>query len=263
MRVLVTGASSGVGAAIGRALDRAGAETLLTARRADELAALVADGLTRAAACPADQIDPAARRRLIESVDARWAGSLDGLVCCAGVGAVGPFAEASPDRLRQVFEVNTLSTIDLIRECLPLLTRGRAPIVVVIGSVLGHRAVPGKAEYCASKFALHGFCDAVRAEWAGRIDVTLISPGTIASPFWQSLIQDKPAEGAGAGRADPGGDRWGAITPDRVAAATVAAMRAGRHEVVLPWQAKALVWLDRLLPTVADRAVARAGRSGG
>ena len=262
LRTIVAGASRGIGAAVGTALDGAGADLILSARSREGLETIAGSLSPRVTIVGADQTVDADRGRLFAAATERW-DALDALVCCAGVGAVGPFEGASPDRLRDVFELNTLSTIDLIREALPLLRRGRRPIVVVISSVLGHRAVPGKAEYSASKFALHGFCDAVRAEWAGEIDMTLISPGTVASPFWDHLLTDPdgsedthpPAET----HAKSLGVRRGAITPQSVAKVTVAAMRTGRHEVILPVSAKMLVWLDRLWPTMADRLVARYG----
>src|SRR5205085_10807559 len=103
----------------------------------------------------------------------------------AGIGAVGPFEDAGEERLRRVMEVDFFAPAELIRGALPLLKGGHHPIIVNIGSVLGHRAVPGKSEYCASKFALHGFSDALRAELAPQgIDVLLVSPSTTVSEFF-------------------------------------------------------------------------------
>ncbi len=93
-------------------------------------------------------------------------GQVDLLVNNAGVGAIGPFADASADRMRSVMEVNFFAPVELTRSLLPSLRRGRASVICNISSVLGHRAVPNKSEYCASKFALHGWSDALRAELA-------------------------------------------------------------------------------------------------
>ena len=90
-------------------------------------------------------------------------GGLDLLVNNAGVSAIGPFVEAGQERLRKVMEVNFFAPAELMRDAMELLRRGRQPMIVNISSVLGHRAVPSKREYCASKFALHGLSDAVRA----------------------------------------------------------------------------------------------------
>ena len=135
-------------------------------------------------------------------------GGLDCLVNNAGIGALGPFAEADEERLRQVFEVNFFASAEFIREALPELRQGRSPIVVNVGSVLGHFAVPGKSEYCASKFALHGLSDALRIE-LGReeIDVLLVSPSTTSSEFFDRLA-------AASTRRDVRRNSAGAMTPD-------------------------------------------------
>jgi short-subunit dehydrogenase len=112
------------------------------------------------------------------------------LVNNAGIGAIGPFAEASPERLRKIMEVNFFAPAELIRSALPLLEAGKRPLIVNVSSVLGHRGIPKKSEYCASKFALHGFSDALRCELAPRgIDVLLVSPSTTATEFFDNVIE--------------------------------------------------------------------------
>ena len=125
------------------------------------------------------------------------------------------------------------------------------PLIVNVGSVLGHRAIPGKSEYCASKFALHGFSDALRAELTPEgIDVLLVSPSTTSSEFGDHVL-DSPQPPRRAG--------WGAMSAEAVAACTLRAMRRGRHEVILSLPGKLLVWLDRLSPPLLNRLLARFG----
>ncbi len=181
----------------------------------------------------------------------RELGGLDILINNAGVGAQGPLATASPERLRRVMEVNFFAPVELIRAAIPLLRAGRQPLIVNISSVLGHRAVPGKSEYCASKFALHGLSDALRAELAGDgIDLLLVSPSTTRSEFFDSVLEGKSQRGLSVA---------GGMLPQRVARATLRAMRRGRHEIILSAGGKLLVWLDRLVPPLVDRLVARFG----
>jgi short-subunit dehydrogenase len=136
---------------------------------------------------------------------------------------------------------------ELTRICLPLFEQSRSPMVVNIGSVLGHRAVPGKSEYCASKFALHGLSDALRAEFAGRgIDVLLVSPSTTDTEFFDKV---------GAG--DPSAGKRRKASPEKVARQAARAIERGAHEIILSPGGKLLVWLDRLTPTVADWLVSR------
>jgi short-subunit dehydrogenase len=255
--VLVTGASSGIGRELARSLLRQGAHVLLTARREDRLRAV-------AAACPAgvsqviwiagDITDASLRARLVQTVQEAW-GRLDILINNAGVGAIGPFSRAHEDRLRRVMEVNFFAPAALIRSALPMLRAGHRPLIVNVGSVLGHRAVPNKSEYCASKFALHGLSDALRSELAGEgIDLLLVSPSTTRSEFVESVLEADPTPTRQT--------RWlsGEMSAERVAACTIRAMRRGRHEVILSPGGKLLVWLDRLSPPLMNRLLARFGR---
>ena len=179
-------------------------------------------------------------------------GGLDILVNNAGIGALGPFSEATPDRLRRVMEVNFFAPAELTRVAVPVLEQGRQPLVVNISSVLGHRAVPMKSEYCASKFAMHGLSDAIRAEWDRRgIDVLIVSPSTTASEFFDNLIDKQAGNYKKMSRAK---------SPEYVARRTIRAMERGSHEIILSWSGWGLVWLDRLLPWLADRVVARFGK---
>ncbi len=252
-RILVTGASSGIGWALASALSLQGARLLLTARRAERLEALAAE-LDRLGAeylpevLPGDITDDSLREELVHAAE-RQLGGLDGLVNCAGVGAVGRFEAATPARLRQVFEVNFFAAVELTRLALPLLKLGSAPLIVNVSSVLGHRAVPFKSEYCTSKFALHGWSDSLRAELAGDgIDVVLVSPSTTDSDFFDNLLEDRSI-GGHKGRHP--------MSPEVVAQRAVRAMRRGSHEVILSCGGKSLVWLDRLCPSLADWLLAR------
>lgn len=254
LRVLLTGASSGIGKALAVELAGRGARLLMTARRIPRLSELAGTLQQQGAECSVlagDLTDPQHRAALVETAVARM-GGLDVLLNCAGIGALGRFDEAGPERLREVFEVNFFAAAELIRVALPALKQGRTPIIVNISSVLGHRAVPLKSEYCASKFALHGFSDSLRAELKPLgVDVLLVSPSTTDSDFFDSAVG-----------ADPGRNWKGRhpMSPERVANIAVRALRMGRSEVILSWGGTALVWLDRLSPPLANFLIARFSR---
>lgn len=250
MRAIVTGASSGIGRELALELARRGARLLVTARREDRLDELVA--ATRAYGVPAvkvagDITEPRLRDQLCETAQSDF-GGLDILVNNAGIGALGRFSEAGVDRLRQIMEVNFFAPVELIRQALPMLSRGQRPIVVNVASVLGHRAVPNKSEYCASKFALHGFSDALRAELAShKIDVLLVSPSATVTEFSEHLVENR---GNNPSAAPP-------MSAASVARKAVNAIERGRHEVILSWNGKLLVWLDRIFPSLTDFVMAR------
>jgi short-subunit dehydrogenase len=251
LRTIVTGASSGIGREIAIELARQGAKLIITARRAERLDEVLAE-LKRfrpdAAAVVGDIVDAATRRAIVEAAQREF-GGLDAVVNNAGIGALGPFANANEDRVRRMMEVNFFAPVELIRLAIPLLRNGNRPIIANVGSVLGHRAVANKSEYCASKFAMHGFSDALRCELAREgIDVLLVSPSTTSSEFFDQVIDRE-----GGATTHP----RQAMSPQAVARKTVKAIRQGRHEVILSAGGKALVWLDRLCPPIMNRILAK------
>ena len=253
LRTILTGASSGIGRCLALELARQGARLVLTARRRPELEDLqrqIRDLQREAHIVVGDVVDPAVRQQLLDT--ARTAlGGLDLLINNAGVGAIGPFAEASEARLRRVMEVNFFAPAELIRSAVPLLQAGQRPMIVNVSSVLGHRGIPKKSEYCASKFALHGLSDSIRCELAGLgIDVLLLSPSTTATEFFDNVLEKN---------ADLPWLALGAMSAEAVARRTVTAIRRGRHEIILTPGGKLLVWFDRLCPPLVNRLVARFG----
>ena len=254
-RIIVTGASSGIGLALTKQLAAQGARLLITARREERLRHLAHSISTENHTCvpltvAGDITNPGIQQDIIQMAG-RELGGLDILINNAGMGALGRFADATAERLRRVVEVNFFAPAELIRRSIPMLREGHQPLIVNIGSVLGHRAVPGKSEYCASKFALHGFSDALRCELTrDGIGVLLISPSTTSSEFFAHVI--------GASSTDEQ-TRPNAMSPERVARHTVRAIQRGRQELILSTGGKLLVWLDRLCPPLANRIVARFG----
>ena len=254
-RAIVTGASSGIGRAMALELARQGGKVLVTARRRDRLEEVVDEIQStpgEAFYVAGDVTEARTRKEILRGTESRL-GGLDILVNNAGIGAIGPFETASAERLREVMEVNFFAPLELTRAAMPLLLEGRQPIIVNVGSVLGHRAVPKKSEYCASKFAMHGFSDALRAELAHRgIDVLLVSPSTTSSEFFDHVISSEPAKKV----------TWrklGAMRPEKVARKAIRAIRTGKHEIILSAGGRLLVALDRLWPRLANWITMRFG----
>lgn len=249
LRAIVTGASSGIGRALVVELIGRGSQVVAMARRQARLESLAAElGNPPSLQLVAGDVTSADDRAAALQLATRSFGGLDALVNNAGCGGLGPFAEASSLRLRQIMEVNFFAPAEFIRLALPILKQGHRPIIVNVGSVLGHRAVPDKSEYCASKFALHGLSDALRCELApAGIDLLLVSPSTTDTEFFQ----------AAQGHTARPQARLGAMPPQAVARRIVSAMAAGRREIIFPWAGKLLVWLDRMCPPLADWVVMR------
>jgi short-subunit dehydrogenase len=220
---------------------RLGAQLLVTGRREDRLRTVAEEAAhlgSHVVWVAGDISAPTLRQRLVATACDEL-GGLDLLVNNAGVGSVGQFGRTDTEQVRWIMEVNFFAPAELIRVALPLLEQGRNPMIVNMGSVLGHCAVPFKAPYCASKFALHGLSDALRTELKpAGIDVLLVSPSTTATEFFQRL----PSADGTVTR------RRRAMSPQKVARRTALAIERGRRELILPLEAKLLVWCDRLLP---------------
>ncbi|HYZ76552.1 MAG TPA: SDR family NAD(P)-dependent oxidoreductase [Gaiellaceae bacterium] len=175
---IVTGASSGIGAATARALRREGARVAVGARRADRLEGDLALEL--------DVTDPASCARFVERV-VQELGPLDVLVNAAGL-ALGrdPFDASSEEDERVVLETNVNGLIRMTRLCLPHLRDGGH--VVNMGSVAGRQAYENAALYVTSKFAVRGFTYALREDLLGRpIRITTVDPGLVETDF--SLVR--------------------------------------------------------------------------
>ncbi len=253
-RILLTGATSGLGLALSEVFRTPSNKLFLTGRRAEKLSELANEIDHLGHECEwlaGDIVDDTFRARLVKQcVDVF--GGIDCLINNAGVGAMGRFEDANVVRMRKVFDVNFFAMAELTRMALPHLKQGVQPIIVNVGSVLGHRATPLKSEYCASKFAVHGFSDALRAELVkDAIDVLHVCPSTIDTPFFEAAIEDATARNWKSGPK---------MTPAFVARKIRRAMERGQPELILPWSAKAMVWLDRIMPRLANFLVAKFGQ---
>lgn len=253
-RAIVTGASSGIGWHLVKQLTAEGVSVVACARRADLLHDLSKQIKSEGGTCipiAGDITSELNRREIMDCVDREF-GGIDILVNNAGIGAMGRFDKSEETRLRQVFEVNFFAITEMIRESLPRLKQGHSPVIVNMSSVLAHRATPLKSEYCASKFALHGFSDALRAELTqDQIDLLLVSPSTTDSEFFDNAIEDTT------------GKNWktrGAMPPSAVASKTIRAIKKGKHEIILTHGGRLIVWMDRLIPGIANRIMARCGQ---
>ena len=255
-RALVTGASSGIGAATARALAEAGYRVVLLARRESELRAVHESlrenehGEHLRVVC--DLCDPAALEAALARVDAEF-GGLELLVNNAGLGYRAKVEELDPALLERTFRTNVLAPFLLCKAALPLLRRGSEPVVVNIASVVGRRGIPGQVAYSASKAAVCSIGEGLRVEWAGEdVAVCTLDPALTATGFFEA--QANPAH-------LPHPDLSGASGPEQVAREVLALDRAPRPERNLRAKWRLLALLGLLAPRLADRLLVR--RLGG
>jgi len=250
--VWITGASAGVGAALAHAFAARGARLVLSARRAgrlEEVAARCTDrGAARAHVVPLDLAEHAALAGAAREAEER-VGPVDVLVHNAGVGQRGRAEETRIEVVRRIFDVNVFGPVALTQAVLPgMLARGAGRIAVV-SSILGKFGAPGRSAYAASKHALHGYFDSVRAEVHDRgVRVTLVCPGYVRTEISTHALEPGGAEHQ---RLDPGQARG--MDPHDCARRVLRAIARGRREVTIGGWETWGVTLKRFAPGVLAR----------
>jgi short-subunit dehydrogenase len=246
LRLLVTGASQGIGRAIAVEAAKRGCKVLASARSADlldELAKEVRSAGGTLETIASDITKPADRQAMLDAAKKHF-GGLDVLVNNAGIGATGHFMDSEPQVLRDIFETNYFAVCELTRLFIPVLKQGTTPEIVNISSVVARRAYPARSLYSSSKFALAGWSEAIRAELAkDGIDVLVVNPGLTQTNFSKNMLESKAKVSL---------DHKRGMTSEEVAAATLDAMRKGKSEITLTLQGKMLVFVTRFFPWIFD-----------
>lgn len=250
--VVLVGASSGIGREAALRFGQRGASVVVAARDAAALEAL------------ADEVAAAGGRALAVAVDAtRWDdvaslaeravqrfGRIDTWVNAAAVSAFGEVAEVSVPDLERVVQVGLLGQIYGVKAALPVMRRQGHGTIIGVSSVLGRRAIPIQAAYCAAKHGVEGFYEALRMEERrarSGVRVTTILPSTINTPFYddvKSYLPERPAP------LPP------LYQPELVADAIVRAAQHPGRQVVVGGTGALLVALQRLSPALTDRVLA-------
>lgn len=180
--VVITGASSGIGAATARLLAAQGARLVLGARRADRLEALAIElgGEVRTLATDVRRREDVAA--LVE-LAVRTHGRLDVFVANAGVAHVGPLDEQGPEQWDEMIDVNLRGVLHGVAAALPVFRAQSAGHLVAVVSTAGLRIVPDQVVYAATKNAVRTLCEGLRQEAGPHLRVTAISPGFTATEF--------------------------------------------------------------------------------
>ena len=201
--VFITGGSSGLGAAIVRAVADGGGVPVVLDRQPPVNGTPFTD---------VDLADSAAAALAVRALIDR-VGPPSAVVTAAGTDACGRLEDVSPDAWERVVRVNLFGTVAVIRECLPHLEVARGRIVTV-ASTLALKGVSDATAYCASKFAVRGFTQSLAAELAGRVGVTLLVPGGMRTAFFDGRTEQyKP------------GPEADLLDPSTVASAVVTALQ--------------------------------------
>lgn len=233
---IVTGASSGIGAATARELGQRGATVILAARRMDQLdiqAQAVREAGGTALAIPTDVTSPSQVRSLVDRTLATF-GPIDVLVNNAGIGWLTRLAASSPEAISNLVEVNLLGAMLATRAVLPGMLARRQGVIISVGSLSGRVAM--EPLYSATKYGLRGFSLSLRRQLAGSgVAVSLVAPGNINTAMTRHVAARMPE-------------------PGLVATTIADLIEHPRREVVVPRRHYAITWLEQMLPRIADLA---------
>ncbi|WP_055129069.1 SDR family oxidoreductase [Pseudomonas mediterranea] len=242
-RVVLTGASGGIGLAIASALCASGARVLAVARGGGTLQPLIERYPQHLYWVGADLTFLADRRKVLASAEAL--GGINLLINAAGVNHFAMLEQLDDSEIAAMLALNITAPISLTKLLLPLLKRADSAMVVNVGSTYGSIGYPGYASYCASKFALRGFSEALRRELADtRVGVLYVAPRAtrtaMNTPAADALNQALKAN---------------VDDPQTVALAVIHAIIGDRRELYLGWPERFFVRLNSLLPNLVDRGL--------
>jgi short-subunit dehydrogenase len=246
LRVVITGASSGIGAALARHYARQGATVALLARRAGELRRLADEIGSKTFIYPVDVADAAALAAAAGDFMAR-AGVPDLVIANAGI-SVGTLTQEATDlsAIERVFRVNVLGLINTFQPFVRPMCAAGVGTLAGIASVAGVRGLPGAGAYSASKAAVITYLESLRVELhASGVKVVTVAPGYIETPM--TAANDYPMPFI--------------LSVDEAASRIARVIAAGRSYAVVPWQMAIVAKLMRLLPNLLfDALAARGGR---
>lgn len=250
--VWVTGASDGIGHALVEPLIEAGAKVVVTARRKEPLEALQERfGPERVAALPGDLMDEAG----LEDLHARACqsfGPVDVLVNNAGRSQRATALDTTMEEVRGLMELNFMVPVALTKLVVPGMVERQRGCVVIVSSVAGYVSTPMRSTYNASKFAVRGWFDALRAELHGTgVGVSVVVPGYIRTSINRAAIGSERRDTSKPDPVENG------LPPERCAAVIVAAIANDRPEVHVGGKELAAIHLSRLLPGVVRRLAHR------
>lgn len=254
--VLITGASSGIGAALAREFARRGSDVVLTARRLERLERLAEEIRQRggrALAVAGDVTRDGDMERVAAAARSAF-GHLDVVVANAGFGVVGTVERLTLDDYRRQFETNVFGVLRTVWSTLDEVKRARGRIAI-IGSVAGHLATPGSSPYAMSKFAVRALAEALGHELAPTgVSVTLISPG-----FVESEIRRVDNTGVFRTEAREAVPAWLIVPAARAARQIVRAIARRRREVVITGHGKLGVFVQRHAPWLVAAVIRTMG----
>lgn len=227
--VWITGASSGIGEALAKAMLEQGAAVILSGRRADALQTLAAEAPERTLVLPFETTDYDRLPAIVEQAW-DWRGRIDLLINNAGISQRSLALDTSLQVYRQLMEVDYLAPVALTQLLLPRLVEQGSGQLAVVSSVAGKLGAPLRTGYCGAKHAVVGYFEALRAEveQAYGIGVSVIIPGSV-----RTAIAANALEGAGNARGRSDANIENGIEPADAARTILDGLSTGQHDIVV------------------------------
>jgi short-subunit dehydrogenase len=252
--IWLTGASSGIGEALAYHLARKGAKLILSARRKEELERVKGNCWKQAqpqiAVLPFDLSEPSTLKLATEAATQIF-GHIDILINNSGISQRSLVAETTIDVDRKLMEVNYFGAVTLTKYLLPYFIKRKNAHIVNISSLTGKFGTPYRSGYAASKHALHGFFDAVRAEhFKDNLKVTMICPGFIHTPITLAALT---GDGSPLKKMDEA--QYRGKSPNWCAEKIIRAIEKNKEEVYIGGREVWGVYIKRFFPTVFSRII--------
>jgi short-subunit dehydrogenase len=246
--VILTGASSGIGRAAAYTLAQAGCKLALVARNVAALQTLADELGSPAVVVPADMGDTAQAAGVAKKTMAVF-GRIDVVINNAGIGVRENVLDLPEDAARRTMDVNYFGPVALIQAAIPALKANPGGgLVINVSSIVGRRAMPGLAGYCASKAALEKMAESLRLELlADNIRVSTVYPGVTRTPFNQNSL----------GSSQTGRGRTTGVPPERVAQAILKTIRTERRDVFITLFDRTFVTVSMVWPGLMDKLLSR------
>jgi len=250
--VVITGGSSGIGKALAEVFGKNGSKILITGRNKSELDKAVAvlnqQGIT-VVGCVADASIEQDNKKMADEALKHF-GKIDIVINNAGITMRALFEELDMSVIKKVMDINFYGALYATQACLPEIIKNKGS-VIGISSIAGFRGLPGRTGYSASKFALNGFLEVLRTEMLYRgVHVLTACPG-----FTSSNIRTRALTKDGSVQGESPRDEDKMMTAEECASHIYRATVKRKNFLILTTQGKLVVWLNKLFPSMADKAV--------
>ncbi len=244
--IVLTGANGGIGSEIAKQLAQEGATLVLVGLNENELTEQCQSLSGSHHVVQADISNEQDRLKLVEYC-AKLDDGIDILVNNAGVGQFSLFSEISSEQITKIIAINLTSTILLTQSLLPLLQQKKQASIINIGSTFGSIGFPGSTVYCASKFGIRGFSEALNRELADTsVSVLYFAPRATKTSINSSQVEEMNT--VLGTKMD---------TPEQVASAFVNFIKTGENRFYLGWPEKLFVKINSILPSVVDKSISK------